>query len=77
MSDTPDQRLEALELKIMEFEVTQNQLDAVLVRQSAEIDALKQALEAAVARLDAVGANAPADTDTDGTELQHELPPHY
>jgi|GEM_PF-3445438 len=52
MSEDRDSRLEALELKIMEFELAQNELDAVVIRQGAEIRQLTETLEAALARLD-------------------------
>ncbi len=79
MADTHDHRLEALELKLMEFEVTQNELDAVVIRQAAEIDHLKLALQNVLTRLDNLGNTADGDTGggDDNTRIEHELPPHY
>lgn len=78
MSEDRDSRLEALELKIMEFELAQNELDAVVIRQGAEIRQLTETLEAALARLEASKPdklNEPGTTD--GEAIVHELPPHY
>ena len=79
MSEDRDSRLEALELKVMEFELAQNELDAVIIRQGAEIRQLTEALEAALARLDASKPDKLTEPDatTDGEAIVHELPPHY
>ncbi len=78
MPDDRDGRLEALELKIMEFELAQSELDAVVISQGAEISQLTKALEAALARLDASKPDAPDDSDSaEGGAIVHELPPHY
>lgn len=61
----------------MEFEVTQNQLDAVVVRQAADIDALRIALESAIARLDAASKTSDGGDAGEAPPPDHELPPHY
>lgn len=77
MPDDRDHRLESLELKLMEFEVTQGELDAVVIRQGLEIEQLKSALEIALARLEAAGKEAGADVASEDALIVHELPPHY
>ena len=75
MADDRNQRLEALELKIMEFELIQNELDAVVIRQGAEIEYLKSTLEMALVRFEAAGNSAA--TDKNEPDTGHEPPPHY
>lgn len=91
MADDRDYRIEALELKVMELELAQNELDTVVIRQGVEITQLTSALEAALARFNASTSGQQADKQAgqrgldselaadegDQSAIVHELPPHY
>lgn len=70
-TNDPDERLVALELKLMDLERTVETLDAALLRQRADIEALRAECARLEARLDGLGR--PLDT----AAPPEEPPPHY
>ncbi|HOB93753.1 MAG TPA: SlyX family protein [Aquabacterium sp.] len=67
----PDQRLTDLEIKVSFQEDTLDQLNAVVVRQQRQIDALLRELADLRDRV------PDADTPRTFRSLRDELPPHY
>lgn len=65
-----EQRFEDLEVRLAYQEQTLNELNAVVTRQQAMIDALEKRCEALLERLRALG-EGPDDTAVD------DRPPHY
>jgi SlyX protein len=65
-----DRRLQELELKQSEMEVTLQQLDAVVIRQQTQIDALIQELVALKQSTTDGGLGA-------ARNLRDDLPPHF
>ena len=81
-ANAADERLTALELKIMDVEHTVETLDAVIRRQARDIEALRAErarLEARIESLaDGLGGTADADASATGNPTAaDELPPHY
>ncbi len=75
MNDTarqPGQRLEVVELKLMDLEHTISELNDVIITQYSEIDRLKENQDDLRLRL----AQIDAETDVD-LELDTSPPPHY
>ena len=77
-----DERLTALELKIMDVEHTVETLDAVIRRQARDIESLRAErarLEARIESLaEGLGGAADADASAAGVpSADDELPPHY
>lgn len=68
-SDELSQRIEALELKLMEMENTLQQLNDVILRQYRDIERLQLQQQELL-------NNSPADANTTPS-LRDELPPHY
>lgn len=59
-----------VELKMLDLEHTLDQLNAVVIRQQAQIDGLTRELQALAQR-------APGDDTPRFRSLRDELPPHY
>jgi len=64
-------RLEQLELKMMDLEVTLAQLNDVVLQQYTDIKALRQVNSAMQRKLDSINEPGPTPSASD------ELPPHY
>ncbi len=64
-----DQRIENIELKLMEMENTVAELNEVVITQYQQIDALKAALERLQGQVE--------NLDGDDKDPQSERPPHY
>ena len=76
MTDSDNDRLQQLELKVMEFEMTLHQLNDVVLTQYREIKQLESAQAALERRLSQVS------DDSGGEQQAHpdaadEVPPHY
>lgn len=65
------ERLEQLELKMMDLEVTIQQLNEVVLQQYRDIEQLRQANSDLERKLDTINDPGPAPTAGD------EVPPHY
>ncbi|MFK7891574.1 MAG: SlyX family protein [Granulosicoccus sp.] len=73
MSDDPnEQRLETLELKIMDLENTVHELHEVVLKQYRMVDALESQLTHIGRQLNQTEQQHPA-----APSLKDELPPHY
>lgn len=70
-TDDDAARLEQLELKMMDLEVTVQQLNDVVLRQYRDIEQLRQENSALQKKLDSMNEPGPAPTPDD------EVPPHY
>ncbi|MFK7997246.1 MAG: SlyX family protein [Granulosicoccus sp.] len=70
-SDEHNQRIEALELKLMEVENTVQELNAVILRQYRDIERLQLQQEELLRRSTGGAASGAIPTSED------ELPPHY
>ena len=64
-------RLEQLELKMMDLEVSLQQLNDVVLRQYRDIEQLRQSNSELERKLDSMNEPGPAPT------AQDEVPPHY
>lgn len=64
-------RLEQLELKMMDLEVSLQQLNDVVLRQYRDIEQLRQSNSELERKLDSINEPGPAPT------AQDEVPPHY
>ncbi len=73
MTQTNDEsaRLVQLELKMMDLEVTIQQLNEVVLKQYRDIEQLRQANSDLERKLDTINEPGPAPTAGD------EVPPHY
>jgi len=73
MTQTNDEsaRLVQLELKMMDLEVTMQQLNEVVLKQYRDIEQLRQANSDLERKLDTINEPGPAPTAGD------EVPPHY
>lgn len=69
-SDTP-QRLEALELKVMDLELVLQQLNEVVISQYQDIERLRGEQQRLQSRLDEALDNPRSSNPG------HEVPPHY
>lgn len=65
------ERLEQLELKMMDLEVTIQQLNEVVLKQYRDIEQLRQANSDLERKLDTINEPGPAPAASD------EVPPHY
>lgn len=70
-SNDESARLEQLELKMMDLEVTLAQLNDVVLQQYNDIKALRQENSAIQRKLDSINEPGPAPSASD------EVPPHY
>lgn len=66
-----DQRLETLELKVMELENTVTELNDVIIRQYAELDRVKSLIGQLEQRLSSAAESATGDP------AEEPPPPHY
>jgi len=66
-----DKRLEALELKLMDMELTLQQLNDVVLKQYQDIERLQAAHNTLLKRLDSEQDTTPTPSVAD------EVPPHY
>lgn len=66
-----DERLETLELKVMELENTVAELNDVIIRQYGEIDLIKSAMKQLEQRLSSDAESSAGDPS------QEPPPPHY
>ncbi len=70
-SDEASARLEQLELKMMDLEVSVQQLNDVILRQYRDIEALQKANNDLSKKLDSINESGPTPSAAD------EVPPHY
>lgn len=70
-SDQASARLEQLELKMMDLEVSVQQLNDVILRQYRDIEALQKANNDLSKKLDSINEPGPSPSAAD------EVPPHY
>lgn len=70
-TDNDSARLEQLELKIMDLEVTIQQLNDVVLKQYRDIEQLRRANSELEKKFDSLGEQGPSPTASD------EVPPHY
>ena len=69
MNET-EQRLENLEIKVMDLENALAELNQVIIRQGGEIDILRQGQQRLLSQLDSLESQRPANAD-------EPPPPHY
>lgn len=70
-SEEETARIEQLELKMMDMEVTLQQLNDVVLKQYRDIEALQRDNSELQRKLDSINEPGPAPTASD------EVPPHY
>lgn len=71
LSNDETARLEQLELKMMDLELTVQQLNDVVLQQYRDIEALRKEHSDLQRKLDSLNEPGPAPSATD------EIPPHY
>jgi len=74
---TSDQRLEELEIKMMELENSVHELNQVIIRQGEEIDSLRLAKQHILAQLASLEHTPDAQTEKQLSAADEAPPPHY
>lgn len=74
LTDDNQARLEAVELKLMDLENSVSELNEVVIRQYAEIDALKAQHQRLMTQIEQLESGS---SDAASSDPAHERPPHY
>ncbi len=76
MTDSDPNRLQQVELKVMEMEMTLHQLNEVVLTQYREIKQLEAAYAQLEKRLAQTGGDSSGETQATPS-IDDEVPPHY